>query len=823
MATSYTSLLGLALPVTGELDGTWGDTVNNAITSLLDTAIAGTTTLSTDADVTLSTTTGASNQARQAILLCSGSRSAIRNITAPAQSKIYVVINSTTGGFGVKIRGAGPTTGVTVASGKTAVVVWNGSDFVEVAPATATTATNLAGGLAGSVPYQSGANTTTFLAIGANNTVMTSNGTAPGWTASTGTGSVVRASAPTIATSFFNSTISSHAATRLGLDANSIWVWGADASTQGALAVYLRSSDGSAGSNPVNITSAGLNVTGATTSSTSLRTPLLIGGTGTTSTLTLRSTSGVGATGADIIFQTGNNGATEAMRVLNSGNVGIGTATPGQKLVAVGAIESLASNGYRSIRLEASTGTDQAIKAINYLGATYNAQLSFYTDNNGVSSEKMRIDSAGNVGIGTTSPTTLLQAVQDQNADTSISVVNPNTGTAAAAMVQSGSNSATAVLAAYGSGWTPAGVRLASSAALFTSIATTGGLSIGARNAAGVIRFSTGGDTERMRIDSAGNVGIGTSTVQAKLHVLTETAGTNDIEDIVLLDRRTSGTAAAGLGSRLLFTAERSNGFAPFNQAGIAGFWENAATLLASLAFYTRDGSALVERMRIDSAGNVGINTTPAAGAKLLTVDSSTTLYTATSAALSGPVGARVVVSNSSATTGTYGGFTFAATNAGSNSASAYIGAVSNASNYVCDIVFGMRTGATAYAERARIDASGNLLVTGIGGLGYGTGSGGAVTQGTSRTTGVTLDKTNGAITLFSAAGTTTWQSFTVTNNKVAATDTVVVSQKSGTDLYQIFVTAVAAGSFRISFATTGGTTTEQPVFNFAVIKAVTA
>lgn len=113
--------------------------------------------------------------------------------------------------------------------------------------------------------------------------------------------------------------------------------------------------------------------------------------------------------------------------------------------------------------------------------------------------------------------------------------------------------------------------------------------------------------------------------------------------------------------------------------------------------------------------------------------------------------------------------------------------------------------------------------VTGSGSLGYGTGSGGAVTQATSRTTGVTLDKTNGAITLVSAAGTATWQSFTVTTNKVAATDTVIVNQKSGTDLYMIHVTNVAAGSFRITFATTGGTTTEQPVFNFAIIKAVTS
>ena len=60
MTTSYTSLLGLALPVTGELSGSWGDTVNNYITSYLDAAVAGTNTISTDADVTLTKTTNAS-------------------------------------------------------------------------------------------------------------------------------------------------------------------------------------------------------------------------------------------------------------------------------------------------------------------------------------------------------------------------------------------------------------------------------------------------------------------------------------------------------------------------------------------------------------------------------------------------------------------------------------------------------------------------------------------------------------------------------------------------------------------------------------------
>lgn len=107
--------------------------------------------------------------------------------------------------------------------------------------------------------------------------------------------------------------------------------------------------------------------------------------------------------------------------------------------------------------------------------------------------------------------------------------------------------------------------------------------------------------------------------------------------------------------------------------------------------------------------------------------------------------------------------------------------------------------------------------------VGYTAGVGGTVTQATSRVTGVTLNKVTGAITLASEAGSTTPQTFTVTNSAVAATDVVVASQKSGTDKYVVLVTAVAAGSFALTIYTTGGTTTEQPVINFAVIKGVAA
>jgi hypothetical protein len=136
MTTGNTTLLGLALPVEGELDGTWGDVVNDSITSLVDSAVAGTTTLSVDADVTLTTTVLAANQARQAIILWTASNGATtRNITAPAQSKPYIVINAGTGS--IVLRGTGPTTGVTIIAGEKCLAAWNGSDFVKIATSTA--------------------------------------------------------------------------------------------------------------------------------------------------------------------------------------------------------------------------------------------------------------------------------------------------------------------------------------------------------------------------------------------------------------------------------------------------------------------------------------------------------------------------------------------------------------------------------------------------------------------------------------------------------------------------------------------------------------
>jgi hypothetical protein len=136
MATSYTSLLGFALPVTGELSGTWGTVVNDNITKLVEDSIAGSaTTAVTSGDWTLSTTgSGAANEARAAILIPTGTPGVSRNIIAPSQSKAYIVDNQSNAA--VVVKGAA-TSGATVAAGTAALVAWNGSDFVLVSQALA--------------------------------------------------------------------------------------------------------------------------------------------------------------------------------------------------------------------------------------------------------------------------------------------------------------------------------------------------------------------------------------------------------------------------------------------------------------------------------------------------------------------------------------------------------------------------------------------------------------------------------------------------------------------------------------------------------------
>jgi len=132
-----TSLIGLTLPATGTLSGQWGDTVNNAISQIIDVAVAGTQTISTDADITLTLTTGTyastgltANSSQYAVILWTAAGTVTRTITVPAQSKTYVVINKSST-QSITIQGV-TGTGVTVVAGTRAIVAWDGTNFVNV-------------------------------------------------------------------------------------------------------------------------------------------------------------------------------------------------------------------------------------------------------------------------------------------------------------------------------------------------------------------------------------------------------------------------------------------------------------------------------------------------------------------------------------------------------------------------------------------------------------------------------------------------------------------------------------------------------------------
>lgn len=138
MASTYSSRLRIELIGTGEQSGIWGDTTNTNLGTLIEEAIAGVATITmTDANYTLTEADGATDQSRQAVLVLTGTLSAGRNVIAPSEQKVYIVKNSTTGGFATTIKTSGGT-GYAVGNGKTVLVYCDGTDFHLAADVTST-------------------------------------------------------------------------------------------------------------------------------------------------------------------------------------------------------------------------------------------------------------------------------------------------------------------------------------------------------------------------------------------------------------------------------------------------------------------------------------------------------------------------------------------------------------------------------------------------------------------------------------------------------------------------------------------------------------
>ena len=342
-----------------------------------------------------------------------------------------------------------------------------------------------------------------------------------------------------------------------------------------------------------------------------------------------------------------------------TGNVtlGNGNIILSNGIVAVQSITDINNQGFR---LQGNNDT-----YLQHFSASSNG-LNFQQWNGSAWINRVRVDSNGNVGIGTSSPISQLDLTRTVTGGSGLSFQanNPDTGASSASYVFAKQGSVTTSIYSYGNSGSYIGATSNNFAAFVTNntermrIDTSGNVGIGTSSPAskfnvvnGSITISDGygytwGNTyitgyngnymsfvtnaaERMRIDAAGNVGIGTVTPSYKLDIAAGTLGTtagsivpyqrlssldpgnNDYLEITNT-RQTAGSAWNGAGSRLQQKVDATwMGYIQFN--GGAGT-TNDGGISFGTGTTTVNSISILERMRIDAAGNVGIGTvTPAA------------------------------------------------------------------------------------------------------------------------------------------------------------------------------------------------------------------
>lgn len=131
MASTYSTSLRLELMATGDQSGTWGDTTNTNLGTLLEQAITGYLSVAQGdvANLTLSTVNGGSDQARNAVVKITGALTATRNVVVQTANKMYTLNNATTGGFSIVAKTAAGT-GVSIPPGATIDVFSDGTNVV---------------------------------------------------------------------------------------------------------------------------------------------------------------------------------------------------------------------------------------------------------------------------------------------------------------------------------------------------------------------------------------------------------------------------------------------------------------------------------------------------------------------------------------------------------------------------------------------------------------------------------------------------------------------------------------------------------------------
>ena len=368
---------------------------------------------------------------------------------------------------------------------------------------------------------------------------------------------------------------------------------------------------------------------------------------------------------------------SETMRIDSSGNVGIGTNSPSNKLDVFGTSTTImrsystgtASSTYAGVHAGTGEGVNSVMysyQSAGWYGTTSNHPMLFMTNN----SERMRLDTSGNVGIGTNAPGFKLDVqgsgsitVRSRSTDTSgatVGILRADHGSGSSLQVRAGvgftnlistgatdplifsANSAEAMRITsagnVGIGTTSPAQRLhvattaAPSGTTQSFLRATADVGFGADFGGGIIQgvgpiatistVSSGTATERLRIDSSGNVGIGTTSPSQKLHV-----NGNALFGSSVATQYSNVTIAGDAGIQdadPLFNfvnAAGSTRFGYLYHTGSGGNIELNNQQAGAMLFSTNN----TERVRITSAGNVGIGTS--SPAERLTVNSASSEF----------------------------------------------------------------------------------------------------------------------------------------------------------------------------------------------------
>ena len=316
----------------------------------------------------------------------------------------------------------------------------------------------------------------------------------------------------------------------------------------------------------------------------------------------------------DLFFRgrDGANSSSEFMRITSSGDVGIGTASPTELLTVSTSgsanqfplhIENRANYGWGvGLKFRQPLQNNGAIidsaSILSDWESENNSTLEFATTRSGSRAEKMRIDSLGNVGIGTTSPVATLHVDAGSTNDTP-AIFSTSNANGPHIRFRHGSNN----------------LHFIGSAPGFVGSSDRDDLALRSKDN---MIFATGDSTtgEAMRIDSSGRVLIGTtsafgtssrSSFYSFLQIRGNTSGSTSDGRLTLGTEATTGSNTP-LGS--LYFCDTDGG----DRALIRGYSTSAGAsenYPGYLTFWTNSGTANpTERMRIDSSGRVLIGTT---------------------------------------------------------------------------------------------------------------------------------------------------------------------------------------------------------------------